>query len=83
MYAEVVDSQYQFSTDWLGMSKSYLSTIKALNEQDISRNAAETLEVSLSDWLGQQNNGKAKSPRLDHAISEGSTALTALRERLN
>ncbi len=24
MYAEVVDSQYQFSTDWLGKSKSYL-----------------------------------------------------------
>ena len=83
MYAEVVDSQYQFSTDWLGKSKSYLSTIKAIDGQDISRDAAETLEVALGDWLGQQDNGEARSPRLNHAISEGSTALTALRERLN
>ncbi len=51
MYAEVVDSQDQFSTDWLGKSKSYLGAIKALDGQDISRDAAETLGTALDKWL--------------------------------
>ena len=82
MYAEVVDSQYQFSTDWLGKSKSYLGAIKALDGQDISRDAAESLGASLDRWLGQQDYA-ANNPRLAHTMSEGKIALNALRERLN
>ena len=82
MYAEVVDSQYQFSTDWLGKSKSYLGAIKALDGQDISRDAAESLGAALDRWLGQQGDA-ANNPRLAHAMSEGKVALKALRERLN
>lgn len=81
-FAEVVDSQHQFSTDWLGKSKSYLGTIKALKNQDISRDAAETLVAALDRWLGQQDD-EANNPRLAHAISESRAALSALRGRLN
>ncbi len=82
MYAEVVDSQYQFSTDWLGKSKSYLGAIKALEGQDISRDAARTLGDALDIWLGQQGEA-ANNPRLTHAISEGKAALKELHERLD
>ena len=82
MYAEVVDSQYQFSTDWLGKSKSYLGAIKALDGQDISRDAAETPGAALDIWLGQQDNA-VNNPRLTHAMLEAKIALKALRERLN
>jgi hypothetical protein len=81
MYAQVVDSQYQFSTEWLGKSRSYLGTIKSLDGPDISHEAATTLVAALDKWLGQQD-GEAKNPRLVHALSEGRAALEALRERL-
>lgn len=80
--AQGADSQQQFSMDWLGKSKSYLGTIKALKGQDISRDAAETLVAALDRWLGQQDDG-ANNPRLAHAISEGKATLSALRGRLN
>ena len=38
--------------------------------------------AALDRWLGQQNDA-ANNPRLAHAMSEGKTALKALRERLN
>jgi len=82
MYAEVVESQRQFSTDWLGKSKSYLGTIKAINGRDISRGVAKKLVAALGRWVSEQDE-MAVNPRLAHAISEGRTALTALRERLN
>jgi DNA transposition AAA+ family ATPase len=62
--------------------RRYLGTIKALEGQDISRKVAEKLVAVLAEWLGQQDE-EAQNPRLAHAISEGKTALTALRERLN
>ena len=83
MYAEVVDSQYQFSMDWLGKSKSYLGAIKALDGQDISRDAAETLGVALDRWLGDQPVDRPCNPRLTHAMSECRDALVKLRERLD
>lgn len=81
-YADVVESQIQFSTDWLGKSKSYLATIKAIDGRDISRDAAQALVVALDKWLGQQENA-TENRRLAHAIAEGKAALTALRDRLN
>ena len=81
-YAEVVDSQYQFSEDWLGKSKSYLGAIKAMDGQDISQEAAISLVAALERWFGQPE-FEGRNPRLTHAVSECSDALVALRERLD
>ncbi len=82
-YAEVVESQLQFSTDWLGKSRSYLAVLKAVDGQDISRDAAQTLVATLDAWLGDQTCAEPSNPRLVHAILEGKDAVEALRNRLD
>ncbi len=63
------------------MSESQFNMV-VQNTPHTTGTAQGTLGAALDRWLGQQDDA-ANTPRLAHAMSEGKTALKALRERLS
>ena len=77
-YLGLVENQYDFSTRWLGRSKSYYGAIKALPHQDISDEALVNLARNISEDIERQ----APARRLDYVEMNLFVARDALTEHL-
>jgi hypothetical protein len=81
-YAGVIETQFEFSIEWLGKCRSYFSVMKFDDNKNISPTAARTLIAALAAWLDTKAPDQPIDARLAHAIAEGRGALVQLQKRL-
>lgn len=67
VFAGVIRSKSDFSQKWLGMSQSYLSAIRAMENRDIGRLAKINLRSRIEGWLDRVAPQAGQLP-LMHAV---------------